>query len=69
MPAVSGKLVPVVTDHLGEDKAMGNRDARGREKKKPKKKEVKLTYQPARPAAVYKPTPVAPPTPTEPPKP
>jgi hypothetical protein len=48
---------------------MGNRDARGREKKKPKKKEVKLTYQPARPAAVYKPTPVAPPTPTEPPKP
>jgi hypothetical protein len=48
---------------------MGNRDARGREKKKPKKKEVKLTYQPARPATVYKPTPVAPPTPTEPPKP
>lgn len=48
---------------------MGNRDARGREKKKPKKKEVKLTYQPARPATVYKPAPVAPPTPTEPPKP
>jgi hypothetical protein len=48
---------------------MGNRDARGREKKKPKKKEVKLTYQPARPATVYKPTPVAPATPTEPPKP
>ena len=70
MPAVSGKLVPVVTDHLGEDKAMGNRDARGREKKKPKKKEVKVAYQPARPAAVYKPTPAAPPTkPAEPTKP
>jgi hypothetical protein len=48
---------------------MGNRDVRSREKKKPKKKDVKLTYQPARPATVYKPTPVAPPTPTEPPKP
>jgi len=49
---------------------MGNRDARGREKKKPKKKEVKVAYQPARPAAVYKPTPAAPPPkPAEPPKP
>ncbi|MGB9464222.1 MAG: hypothetical protein WBR10_03855 [Candidatus Acidiferrum sp.] len=49
---------------------MGNRDARGREKKKPKKKEVKLTYQPARPATVYKPTPPATPQqPTEPTKP
>jgi hypothetical protein len=34
---------------------MGNRDARGREKKKPKKKEIKLTYKPARPATEYKP--------------
>jgi hypothetical protein len=36
---------------------MGNRDVRSREKKKPKKKEVKVTYQPARPTTVYKPTP------------
>jgi hypothetical protein len=49
---------------------MANRDVRSREKKKPKKKEVKLTHQPARPAAVYKPTPpAAPPQPTEPSKP
>jgi hypothetical protein len=49
---------------------MGNRDVRSREKKKPKKKEVKLTtQQPARPAAVYKPTPVAPPPSSEPTKP
>jgi hypothetical protein len=51
----------------GEDNAMGNRDVRSREKKKPKKKEVKVTYQPARPATVYKPTPPAP-QPTEPAK-
>ncbi len=49
---------------------MGNRDTRGREKKKPKKKEIKVTYQPPRPATVYKPTPPAPPPqPTEPTKP
>ncbi len=56
--------------HLyGEDNAMGNRDVRSREKKKPKKKEVKVTYQPARPATVYKPTPPSPqPQPTEPAK-
>ena len=51
---------------------MGNRDKRGREKKKPKKTETKVTYQPARPAAVYKPTPPAPspaPQPAEPTKP
>jgi hypothetical protein len=35
---------------------MGNRDKRGREKKKPKKQEVKTTYTPARPTTVYKPT-------------
>lgn len=40
--------------HEGEQ-AMGNRDARGREKKKPKKKEIKQTSGPARPAPVYKP--------------
>jgi len=34
---------------------MGNRDARGREKKKPKKKDIKQKSAPARPAAVYKP--------------
>lgn len=49
---------------------MGNRDKRGREKKKPKKKDVKVTYQPARPATVYKPAPPAPaPQPAEPTKP
>jgi hypothetical protein len=49
---------------------MGNRDVRSREKKKPKKKEVKLTYQPARPTTVYKPAPLAQPQqPTEPTKP
>jgi hypothetical protein len=41
---------------------MGNRDKRGREKKKPKKKEVKTTYTPARPTTVYKPV-TPPPTP------
>jgi hypothetical protein len=66
---VSGKLFRGGRDQLGEDKAMGNRDVRSREKKKPKKKEVKVTYQPARPTTVYKPTPAAPPTPTEPTKP
>jgi len=40
-------------------KAMGNRDVRGREKKKPKKKEIRTTYQPARPTTVYKPVPPA----------
>ena len=39
---------------------MGNRDARGREKKKPKKTEVKLP-QPSRAPSVYKPTPPSPP--------
>ena len=40
---------------------MGNRDKRGREKKKPKKTEVKATYRPViRPAAEYKPPAPAP---------
>ena len=43
---------------------MGNRDKRGREKKKPKKKEIKLTYTPARPTTVYKPVTPPPPPPT-----
>jgi hypothetical protein len=49
---------------------MGNRDVRGREKKKPKKKDIKPAYQPARPTTVYKPTPPTPPAPpsNEPPK-
>jgi hypothetical protein len=34
---------------------MGNRDARGREKKKPKKKEIKQPSRPARPTTEYKP--------------
>jgi len=50
----------VVKQLYGEDNAMGNRDVRSREKKKPKKKEVKVTYQPARPATVYKPAPTPP---------
>jgi hypothetical protein len=49
---------------------MGNRDVRSREKKKPKKKEVKVAYQPARPTTVYKPTPpVTPQPPSDPTKP
>jgi hypothetical protein len=34
---------------------MGNRDKRGREKKKPKQKESKEKSRPARPATEYKP--------------
>ena len=34
---------------------MGNHDNRGREKKKPKKKEVKVIFRPSRPAPEYKP--------------
>jgi hypothetical protein len=34
---------------------MGNRDARAREKKKPKKKEMKSPSKPARPTTEYKP--------------
>jgi len=44
-------------------KNMGNRDTRGREKKKPKKKDIKPSVLPARQAPVYKPTPPAPPPP------
>jgi hypothetical protein len=40
---------------------MGNRDKRGREKKKPKKTAIKQASNPFRPATVYKP--VAPPPP------
>jgi hypothetical protein len=47
-----------------EDKAMGNRDKRGREKKKPKKKEITPASNPFRPATVYRPP--APPPPPEP---
>jgi hypothetical protein len=43
---------------------MGNRDKRGREKKKPKKKEITPASNPFRPATVYRP-----PTPTPPPEP
>jgi hypothetical protein len=38
-----------------EAPVMGNRDKRGREKRKPKKKEIKQTSAPARPVLVYKP--------------
>ena len=37
-----------------EERVMGNRDSRGREKKKPKKKEIKQSSAPARPATEYK---------------
>src|SRR5271156_1142628 len=44
-----------------KEQVMGNRDKRGREKKKPKKKEIKPSSRPASPAPEYKP--VAPPQP------
>ncbi len=43
-----------IAQHKGEQ-VMGNRDTHGREKKKPKKKDIKQKSAPARPAAVYKP--------------
>jgi hypothetical protein len=44
---------------------MGNRDARGREKKKPKKEKIKPVSNPFRPATVIKPvTTPTPPTST-----
>jgi hypothetical protein len=46
-----------------ELQSMGNRDARGREKKKPKKAVVKPSGQPPRPTTVYKPVPPTPPAP------
>jgi len=52
--------------HLREEReleSMGNRDARGREKKKPKKAVVKPSGQPPRPTTVYKPVPPTPPAP------
>jgi hypothetical protein len=39
----------------GEEQVMGNRDKRGREKKKPKKKQTKTSSKPAKPATEYKP--------------
>ena len=50
--------------HMKEERelqSMGNRDARGREKKKPKKAVVKPSGQPPRPTTVYKPVPPTPP--------
>jgi hypothetical protein len=43
---------------------MGNRDKRGREKKKPKKKEIKQTLRPVKPGGEYRPAPLAQPGPT-----
>jgi hypothetical protein len=51
---------------VGGEQVMGNRDTRGREKKKPKKKEIKQKGAPARPAVVYKPAPPAAPPPPNP---
>jgi hypothetical protein len=39
---------------------MGSRDKRGREKKKPKKQDIKPLSRPARPAPEYKPPAVSP---------
>jgi hypothetical protein len=44
---------------------MGNRDKRGKEKKKPKKKEIRPTSQPPRPVTVYKPVAPSQPGPTD----
>jgi hypothetical protein len=38
-----------------EEQIMGNRDKRGREKKKPKKKETREAIRPVRPEAANKP--------------
>jgi|HubBroStandDraft_6_1064221.scaffolds.fasta_scaffold57284_2 hypothetical protein len=38
---------------------MGNRDKRGREKKKPKKKEIKQTLRQAKPVGEYRPASLA----------
>jgi hypothetical protein len=38
---------------------VGNRDKRGREKKKPKKKQIKQTLTPVKPVAEYKPATLA----------
>jgi hypothetical protein len=43
-----------------KERVMGNRDARGREKKKPKKKEIKQANLPPRPAPSYTPPPAKP---------
>jgi hypothetical protein len=52
-----------ISQHQGEQ-IMGNRDVRGREKKKPKKKDIKPQSAPFRPAPTYKPAaPAAPPPP------
>jgi hypothetical protein len=47
-----------------QENIVGNRDKRGREKKKPKKKEDRPTILPARPVSPYKP--VTPPEPARP---
>jgi hypothetical protein len=44
---------------------MGNRDKRSREKKKPKKKEIRPLSRPTRPAVEYKPVAPPPPRPTD----
>jgi hypothetical protein len=38
-----------------KEQIMGNRDKRGREKKKAKKKQIKTLSRPAKPATEYKP--------------
>ena len=45
---------PKVTT-LQEEQVMGNRDARGREKRKPKRKEIKQMGRPPKPVHEYKP--------------
>jgi|HubBroStandDraft_6_1064221.scaffolds.fasta_scaffold12953_9 hypothetical protein len=48
-------MAPAVRLVDREEEVMGNKDARGREKRKPKKKEIKQTSRPAKPVAQYKP--------------
>jgi hypothetical protein len=41
-----------------KEEVMGNRDKRGREKKKPKKKEIKQMLKPVKPGGEYRPAPL-----------
>jgi hypothetical protein len=43
------------TSKFREEQVMRSRDKRGREKKKPKKKQLKTLSRPVKPAAQYKP--------------
>jgi hypothetical protein len=61
--SAAGEKKPRLYDS-GKEKVMGSRDKRGREKRKPKRKEIKPSSVPARPTPEYKP-PVVPPQPQQ----